>query len=255
MIEVENLYKKFNEQPVLKGISTTFEKGKTSMIIGQSGSGKTVFLKCLLGLHLPDQGIISFDGRKHTELSIEDHRQLRQEIGMVFQGGALYDSLTVEENIMFPLKMFTDKPFNEMLDRVNFVLNRVNLNNANHKFPAQLSGGMQKRVAIARAIVMNPKYLFCDEPNSGLDPNTATVIDNLIQEITKEYDIITVINSHDMNSVMEIGEKIIFLKEGVKAWEGSNKEIFKTENEAVVDFVYSSNLFKKVREVYLNETK
>ena len=255
MIEVENLYKQFNEQPVLKGISTTFEKGKTSMIIGQSGSGKTVFLKCLLGLHLPDKGIISFDGRKHTELSIEDHRQLRQEIGMVFQGGALYDSLTVEENIMFPLKMFTDKPFDQMLDRVNFVLNRVNLNNSNHKFPAQLSGGMQKRVAIARAIVMNPKYLFCDEPNSGLDPNTATVIDNLIQEITKEYDIITVINSHDMNSVMEIGEKIIFLKEGVKAWEGSNKEIFKTDNEAVVDFVYSSNLFKKVREVYLNETK
>jgi len=255
MIEVENLYKEFNGQPVLKGISTAFEKGKTSMIIGQSGSGKTVFLKCLLGLHLPDKGIISFDGRKHTELEIKDRRQLRQEIGMVFQGGALYDSLTVEENIMFSLKMFTDQSNNEMLDRVNFVLNRVNLNNANNKFPAQLSGGMQKRVAIARAIVMNPKYLFCDEPNSGLDPNTAMVIDNLIQEITKEYDIITVINSHDMNSVMEIGEKIIFLKDGVKAWEGSNKEMFKTDNEAVVDFVYSSNLFRKVREVYLNEKK
>ena len=255
MIEVENLYKQFNGQPVLKGISTTFKKGKTSMIIGQSGSGKTVLLKCLLGLHIPDEGIISFDGRKHTELSVKDHRQLRQEIGMVFQGGALYDSLTVEENIMFPLKMFADQPFKQMRERVNFVLNRVNLDNVNKKFPAELSGGMQKRVAIARAIVMNPKYLFCDEPNSGLDPNTATVIDNLIQEITKEYDIITVINSHDMNSVMEIGEKIIFLKDGVKAWEGTNKEIFKTENEAVVKFVYSSNLFKKVREAYLNETK
>jgi len=225
------------------------------MIIGQSGSGKTVFLKCLLGLHSPDDGIISFDGRKHTELTIKSQRQLRKEIGMVFQGGALYDSLTVEENVMFPLKMFTDNSFSEMLERVNFVLKRVNLSNANSKFPAELSGGMQKRVAIARAIVMNPKYLFCDEPNSGLDPNTAIVIDNLIQEITKEYNMITIINSHDMNSVMEIGEKIVFLKDGVKAWEGSNKEIFKTENEAIVNFVYSSNLFKKVREAYLNETK
>ncbi|SFS71684.1 ABC transporter ATP-binding protein [Lutibacter maritimus] len=255
MIEVTDLYKEFNGVPVLKGITTTFEKGKTNMIIGQSGSGKTVFLKCLLGLHKPDKGIISFDGRKHTELDITTQRQLRQEIGMVFQGGALYDSLTVEENIMFPLKMFADQPRSEMLDRVNFVLKRVNLNDANKKFPAELSGGMQKRVAIARAIVMKPKYLFCDEPNSGLDPNTATVIDNLIQEITDEYQIITIINSHDMNSVMEIGEKIVFLKNGVKAWEGTNKDIFKTENEAIVKFVYSSNLFKKVREAYLNETK
>jgi len=255
MIEVTDLYKEFKGIPVLKGISTTFEKGVTNMIIGQSGSGKTVFLKCLVGLHIPDSGIICFDGRKHTELSIKEHRLLRQEIGMVFQGGALYDSLTVEENIMFPLKMFTDQSFAENLDRVNFVLKRVNLENANKKFPAELSGGMQKRVSIARAIVMNPKYLFCDEPNSGLDPNTATVIDNLIKEITEEYQIITVINSHDMNSVMEIGEKIIFLKDGVKEWEGSNKEIFKTENEAIVNFVYSSNLFRKVREAYLNETK
>lgn len=255
MIEVIDLYKEFNGTPVLKGVSTTFEKGKTNMIIGQSGSGKTVFLKCLLGLHVPDSGIISFDGRKHTELKPKQQRQLRQEIGMVFQGGALYDSLTVEENVMFPLKMFTNKSFPEMLERVNFVLNRVNLENVNKKFPAELSGGMQKRVAIARAIVMNPKYLFCDEPNSGLDPNTATVIDNLIQEITKEYQIITIINSHDMNSVMEIGEKIIFLKNGKKAWEGTNKEIFKTENEAIVKFVYSSNLFRKVREAYLKETK
>ncbi|MBL4725058.1 MAG: ATP-binding cassette domain-containing protein [Lutibacter sp.] len=255
MIEVSDLYKEFKGVPVLKGVSTTFEKGKTNMIIGQSGSGKTVFLKCLLGLHTPESGIISFDERKHTQMNIKERRQLRKEIGMVFQGGALYDSLTVEENIMFPLKMFSNDPKSVMLDRVNFVLNRVNLENANSKFPAEISGGMQKRVAIARAIVMNPKYLFCDEPNSGLDPNTATVIDNLIQEITKEYEMITVINSHDMNSVMEIGEKIIFLKDGIKAWEGSNEEIFKTENEAIVNFVYSSNLFKKVREVYLNKNK
>jgi len=255
MIEITKLYKEFDDIPVLKGISTTFEKGKTNMIIGQSGSGKTVFLKCLLGLHIPEKGTISFDGRVHTELGIKEHRQLRQEMGMVFQGGALFDSLTIEENIMFPLKMFADKPNSEMLDRVNVVLDRVNLENVNKKFPAELSGGMQKRVAIARAIVMNPKYLFCDEPNSGLDPRTATVIDNLIQEITKEYQITTIINSHDMNSVMEIGEKIIFLQNGVNAWEGSNEEIFKTENEAIVDFVYSSNLFKKVREAYLSQTK
>lgn len=255
MIEVKNLYKEFDGIQVLKGVSATFEKGKTNMIIGKSGSGKTVFLKCLLGLYTPEKGIISFDGRNYADLKTKQHRQLRQEMGMVFQGGALYDSLTVEENIMFPLKMFTTNLYDEMLDRVNAVLKRVNLENINSKFPAELSGGMQKRVSIARAIVMNPKYLFCDEPNSGLDPNTATVIDNLIQEITKEYQMITVINSHDMNSVMEIGEKIIFLKEGVKAWEGTHKDIFKTENQAIVDFVYSSNLFKKVREVYLNESK
>lgn len=255
MIEVKDLHKEFNGVPVLKGITTNFEKGKTNMIIGQSGSGKTVFLKCLLGLHQHESGLISFDGRSHSELNIKEHRQLRKEIGMVFQGGALYDSLTIEENVMFPLKMFTDDSFSVMEDRVNEVLKRVELKNVNHKFPAQLSGGMQKRVAIARAIVTNPKYLFCDEPNSGLDPNTAIIIDNLIQEITKEYDMITVINSHDMNSVMEIGEKIVFLKNGVKAWEGTNKEIFKTENEAIVNFVYSSNLFRKVREVILNETK
>ncbi len=254
MIEVKDLYKEFSGTPVLKGISTTFEKGMTNMIIGQSGSGKTVFLKCLLGLHTPEKGIISFDGRISSELSIEERRQLRTEIGMVFQGSALYDSLTVEENVMFPLKMFSNQKHSDRLKRVNEVLARVNLPNANKKYPAELSGGMQKRVAIARAIVMNPKYLFCDEPNSGLDPQTAIVIDNLIQEITDEYQMITVINSHDMNSVMEIGEKIVFLKNGVKAWEGSNKEIFKTENEAIVNFVYSSNLFKKVREAYLRET-
>ena len=255
MIEVKNLHKGFGDVQVLKGISTTFEAGKTSLIIGQSGSGKTVFLKSLIGLHTPEQGTISFDGRVNTEFTTEEKRQWRQEIGMVFQGRALFDSQTVEENVMFPLKMFTNQSVDEMLERVNFCLKRVDLEDSNKKYPAELSGGMQKRVAIARAIVMNPKYLFCDEPNSGLDPQTSIIIDNLIQEITDEYQITTVINTHDMNSVMEIGEKIVFLKEGKKAWEGSSKEIFKTDNEAVVSFVYSSNLFKKVREAYLNEIK
>ena len=254
MIEVINLYKEFDGVEILKGISTSFKKGKTSLIIGQSGSGKTVFLKSLIGLFTPEKGKVVFDGRISSELSLNDKRQLRQELGMVFQGSALFDSQTVEENVMFPLKMFTKKPLDEMLERVNVVLKRVNLENANKKFPAELSGGMQKRVAIARAIVMNPKYLFCDEPNSGLDPQTSILIDNLIREITQEYNITTVINTHDMNSVMEIGDKIVFLKDGVKAWEGTNKEIFKTDNEVVVNFVYSSNLFKKVREAYLNET-
>ncbi|MEN8124385.1 MAG: ATP-binding cassette domain-containing protein [Bacteroidota bacterium] len=250
MIEVSNIHKSFGDQHVLKGISTTFTKGETSLIIGSSGSGKTVFLKCLLGLFDPDQGDISYDGRHYSKMGNKEKRELRKEMGMVFQSGALFDSETIENNIMFPLKMFTDQSEEEILDRVNFVLNRVHLENVNKKFPAELSGGMQKRVAIARAIVMNPKYLFCDEPNSGLDPRTAIVIDNLIQEITDEYQIITIINTHDMNSVMEIGEKIIFLKDGLKAWEGSSRTIFKTDNEAVTDFVYSSDLFKKVREVY-----
>ena len=255
MIVVNKLHKGFNDVQVLNEISTTFEPGKTSLIIGQSGSGKTVFLKSLIGLHTPESGTISFDGRINTKFTTDEKRQWRKEIGMVFQGSALFDSQTVEDNIMFPLKMFKKQSEEEMIERVNFVLERVNLENSNHKFPAELSGGMQKRVAIARAIVMNPKYLFCDEPNSGLDPNTAILIDNLIQEITDEYKITTVINTHDMNSVMEIGEKIVFLKDGKKAWEGSNQEIFKTDNEAVVKFVYSSELFKKVRLAYLNETK
>ncbi|MFY0603577.1 MAG: ATP-binding cassette domain-containing protein [Flavobacteriaceae bacterium] len=255
MIEVRNLHKGFNGVQVLKGINADFEPGKTSLIIGQSGSGKTVFLKSLIGLHTPEEGAISYDGKLNVDFTLDEKRLWRQEIGMVFQGSALFDSQTVEENVMFPLKMFTKKPEDEMRDRVNVVLQRVDLENSNKKFPAELSGGMQKRVAIARAIVMNPKYLFCDEPNSGLDPNTAILIDNLVQEITHEYKITTVINTHDMNSVMEIGEKIVFLKEGVKAWEGTKDDIFKTDNESVVKFVYSSKLFKKVREAYLNETK
>jgi len=251
MIEVKNLNKSFEEIKVLKGISTTFDKGKTNLIIGQSGSGKTVFLKCLLGLFPYDKGSISYDNEQFTNLSDLEKRTLRSKIGMVFQGSALFDSMTILENVMFPLRMFTNQEENEMKDRAHSVLKRVNLINAASKMPSEASGGMQKRVAIARAIVNNPKYLFCDEPNSGLDPKTAIVIDNLIQEITKEYGMVTVINSHDMNSVMEIGEKIIFLKNGKKAWEGDKDNIFKTDNEIVSDFVYSSNLFKKVREVYL----
>lgn len=253
MIEVNNIKKSFGDQMVLKGVSTTLESGKTNLIIGQSGSGKTVFLKSLLGIHTPESGTISFDGRIYSDLNPDEKRELRTEIGMVFQGSALFDSMTVEENVGFPLKMFTKKSSAEIRERVNFVIKRVNLIDANAKKPSEISGGMQKRVAIARAIVNNPKYLFCDEPNSGLDPNTAILIDNLIQEITEEYNITTVINTHDMNSVMEIGDKIVFLKNGLKAWEGNKSEIFKTDNEAVTDFVYSSELFKKVREAVLKE--
>ena len=253
MIEVKNIEKSFGDSKVLKGVSTIFETGKTNLIIGQSGSGKTVLLKSLLGIHTPEVGSISFDGRVYSELDATEKRELRTEIGMVFQGSALFDSMTVEENVGFPLKMFTKKTAAEIKERVNFVIKRVNLVDANNKKPSELSGGMQKRVAIARAIVNNPKYLFCDEPNSGLDPNTAILIDNLIQEITDEYDITTVINTHDMNSVMEIGDKIVFLKNGLKAWEGTKDEIFRTDNEAVTDFVYSSELFKKVREAVLSE--
>ncbi len=251
MITVNDIHKSFNGVEVLKGISTTFEAGKTNLIIGQSGSGKTVFIKSLLGLHTPEKGTISFHNQIYSELSQAEKRKLRSQIGMVFQGSALFDSMTVEENIMFPMQMFSKQSKTEMLDRANEVIKRVNLVNANDKMPSEISGGMQKRVAIARAIVMNPKYLFCDEPNSGLDPKTSIIIDNLIQEITQEYNITTVINSHDMNSVIEIGQKIVFLENGYKAWEGSNKDIFKTDNKAVTDFVYSSNLMKKVRQMYL----
>lgn len=251
MIEVKDIEKAFGEAKVLKGISTTFESGKTNLIIGRSGSGKTVMLKTLLGIHTPDAGTISFDGRIYSELNPDEKRALRTEIGMVFQGSALFDSMTVEENVAFPLKMFTNKRSKEIKDRVNEVLDRVNLKDANKKFPNEISGGMQKRVAIARAIVNNPKYLFCDEPNSGLDPETSIVIDELVQEITKEYNITTVINTHDMNSVLQIGEKIVFLKNGVKEWEGDNEQILETRNKSIVEFVYSSDLFKKVRESLL----
>jgi len=253
MIEVRDIHKSFGDAHILKGVTTTFEKGKTNLIIGQSGSGKTVFLKCLLGLFIPEEGGIVYDGKLYADLTDNEKRDLRQEMGMVFQGSALFDSMTVEGNVMFPLEMFTKQAKSEMKDRVDAVLKRVNLIDAHHKFPSEISGGMQKRVAIARAIVMNPKYLFCDEPNSGLDPKTAILIDDLIKEITEEYNITTVINTHDMNSVMQIGEKIIFLKDGLLEWEGTKNEIFKTDNEAVTNFVYSSDLFKKVRQMYIQE--
>lgn len=255
MIRVENLQKRFGEEEVLKGISATFEKGKTNLIIGQSGSGKTVFLKCLLGLFSPEGGKIYYEDSAIQDMEKNEKAELRKQMGMLFQGSALFDSMNIEENVMFPLQMFTKMKKDEMLERVNFVLNRVKLENVNKKFPSEISGGMQKRVAIARAIVNKPKYLFCDEPNSGLDPKTATVIDNLIQEITQEYNITTVVNTHDMNSVMEIGDTIIFLKKGHLVWKGDSSQIFKTDNEDVVDFVYSSDLFRKIREVQLKEDK
>lgn len=247
MIEVNNLHKAFGEQEVLKGISAKFYKGKTNLIIGQSGSGKTVFLKSLVGLHEIDKGEIFYDERRLAEMDRDAKTALRTEMGMVFQGNALFDSLTIEENITFSLGMFSKMSESEKRDRANFCLNRVELENVNKKFPAELSGGMQKRVALARAIVMNPKYLFCDEPNSGLDPKTAIVIDQLIQELTKEYNMTTIINTHDMNSVMEIGDQVIYIKYGKLAWEGSSEEILSTDNEDINDFVYSSELFKKIK--------
>ncbi len=255
MIEVKNIVKSFGDKVVLNGISTTYEAGKTNLIIGQSGSGKTVMLKTLLGVHTPDSGEIIFDGRTYSKLTPNEKRDLRTEIGMVFQGSALFDSMNVEENIAFPLKMFTKKSQKEIHLRVQEVIERVNLIDANKKMPSEISGGMQKRVAIARAIVNNPRYLFCDEPNSGLDPKTAIIIDTLIQEITKEYNITTVINTHDMNSVLEIGEHIVFLKNGKLVWEGTNKEIMKTNHEDIVDFVYSSELLKEIRRFNLQNSK
>ncbi len=248
MIEIVNLHKSFGEKAVLKGIDANFQQGKINMIIGRSGSGKTVFLKCMLGLHKPEKGQILFDGMYITQLDYGKMKEVHQSMGMVFQGGALFDSLNIEENVMFPLRMFSNISHSERLDRVNFCLQRVNLNDVNHLLPSEVSGGMQKRVAIARAIVMSPKYLFLDEPNSGLDPNTAIVIDNLVQEITREFNITTIINTHDMNSVMEIGENIYLISEGKTAWNGNREEILKTKNEAVDEFVFSSRLFRNIRQ-------
>ena len=253
MIKVDNITKSFGADEVLKGISATFEKGKTNLIIGRSGSGKTVMLKCMIGLFTTNSGEIFFEDQAISKMDIGAQRTLREDIGMLFQGGALFDSMNIEENVMFPLRMFSNDKRLEMLERVNKVLKRVDLENVNHKFPSEISGGMKKRVSIARAIVNNPKYLFCDEPNSGLDPKTATVIDQLIQDITKENNITTIVVTHDMNSVMEIGEKIVFLKNGTLVWQGSNQEIFKTDNKDVTDFVYSSDLFKKIRNIQIKE--
>lgn len=251
MIEVKDLKKNFDGTEVLKGITTTFETGKVNLIIGQSGSGKTVFLKSLLNVYQPTSGAILFDGRNIVDMSRDEKQLLRSEIGTVFQGSALFDSMTVEENIQFPLDMFTNMSFREKKRKVLQVIGRVNLENANRKFPSEISGGMQKRVAIARAIVNNPKYLFCDEPNSGLDPYTSNVIDDLLMEITKEYNTTTIINTHDMNSVMTIGEKILYLRLGVKEWEGNKDQLSTAKNKNLIDFVYSSELFKQLRQFML----
>lgn len=244
MINVENIYKSFGDNEVLKGISADFKPGVTSLIIGSSGSGKTTLMKCMVGLHEPSQGTVTYDDRDFTSMSFAERISIRKEIGMLFQGSALFDSMTVEQNIMFPLSMFTEQPKKEKLERVNFVLERVNLAGKNKLFPSELSGGMMKRVGIARAISMNPKYLFCDEPNSGLDPKTSILIDELIKEITEEYDITTIVVTHDMNSVMGIGEYILFLHQGQKWWEGSNKEITSTDNKELNDFVFATKLME-----------
>ncbi len=247
MIEVQGLKKSFADKTVLKGISTVFETGKVNMIIGASGSGKTVFVKCLVGLMQPDTGNILYDGIDFTRLNARDKKAIRTKIGMLFQGSALFDSMTVEENVMFPLDMFSNMSQQQKKERVGFCLERVNLIGANNKYPAEISGGMMKRVGIARAIVLNPQYLFCDEPNSGLDPQTALLIDQLIIDITKEFGMTTIMNTHDMSSVMGIGEKVVFLSKGEKNWEGSNQEILKSHNETLNDFIFASDFLKQLR--------
>ena len=247
MIRVKNLEKSFNDNLVLDDISVTFETGKTNLIIGRSGSGKTVLLKSIVGLHEPDKGEIWFEDVLFNKLDFAGKKKIRAEMGMLFQGSALFDSLTVEQNVRFPLDMFTNKTSEEKNERVNFCLNRVNIINANKLYPSELSGGMKKRVAIARAIALNPKYLFCDEPNSGLDPLTAILIDELIRELTKEFSMTTIVNTHDMNSVIEIGENIVFINEGIKCWEGTNKEILHSDCEALNDFVFANALAKQLR--------
>lgn len=247
MIRVKNLDKSFNGKKVLDNVSVTFEPGKTNLIIGRSGSGKTVLLKSIVGLHDPDSGEVWFEDTLFNKLDFNSKKEIRKEMGVMFQGGALFDSLTVEQNVRFPLDMFTKKNIEEKTERVNFCLQRVNIVNANSLFPSELSGGMKKRVAIARAISLNPKYLFCDEPNSGLDPITAILIDELIKELTEEYSMTTIVNTHDMNSVMEIGEKIVFINEGVKCWEGSKHEVLNSDCEILNDFVFANALAKQLR--------
>ena len=247
MIEIKNIEKHFGDNHVLKDMTYKFEQGKTNLIIGESGSGKTTLLKILVGLYKNDTGSVLFDGIDVNKMKRKERKALRQEIGMLFQGGALYDYMTVEQNIMFPLTMFTEKTEDEKLERVNFCLKRVNLEGKNNLMPSELSGGMMKRVSIARAIVMEPKYLLCDEPNSGLDPKTSILIDNLIQEITKEYNITTIVNTHDMNSVMEIGEHIAYINKGEIWWTGSKEDLIKSDNKELNDFVFASELFKRIK--------
>ncbi|MDB9774895.1 ATP-binding cassette domain-containing protein [Vicingaceae bacterium] len=246
MIKLENISKAFNGEQILSDIGITYEQGKTNLIIGASGSGKSVLTKCTVGLIQPDTGKVFYDDREFTALDSKSRQEIRTEIGMLFQGNALFDSLTIEQNVMFPLQMHTDMKSDEILERVNFCLERVQLTGVNHKYPAEISGGMQKRVALARAISMKPKYLFCDEPNSGLDPQTSIVIDQLISEITKEYNMTTIIVTHDMNSVMEIGDKVIFIHKGRKWWEGNSDSILSTTNKELSDFVFASSVMKRL---------
>ena len=253
MIEVQHIYKSFGNKEVLKDISTTFEDGKTNLIIGQSGAGKTVLMRTLVGLLEPTKGEVLYDGRNFVSMSKKDKILMRREMGMIFQGAALFDSLSVIENVRFPLDMFSNMTFRERQQRAQECLDRVNLTGAENKYPGEISGGMQKRVAIARAVVMNPKYLFCDEPNSGLDPKTSLVIDDLLSSITKEYHITTIINTHDMNSVMGIGENIIFICDGNKEWQGNKETVISSHNQKLNDLVFASDLFKKVKEVEMEE--
>ncbi|MCM1372745.1 MAG: ABC transporter ATP-binding protein [Bacteroides sp.] len=249
MIELQDLHKSFGDREVLKGINAKFENGKTNLIIGQSGSGKTVLMKNIVGLFTPDAGKILYDGRDFVHMSQKERVMLRREMGMIFQSAALFDSMSVLENVMFPLDMFSDDNRTDRVKRAKFCLERVNLKGAENKYPGEISGGMQKRVAIARAIALNPKYLFCDEPNSGLDPKTSLVIDELIHGITEEYDMTTIINTHDMNSVMGIGEHIIYIYEGQLEWTGTKDDVMSSTNERLTSFIFASDLLRKVKEM------
>ena len=253
MIEVKNIKKSFGDKTVIEDVSSVMKAGQCNLIIGSSGSGKTVLMKCMVGLFEPDDGDVLYSGQNFTKMKGQDKTEIRKEIGMLFQGSALFDSQTVEQNVMFPLNMFTHNTHKQKLDQVNEVLNRVNLVDSNRKYPSELSGGMKKRVALARAIVLNPKYLFCDEPNSGLDPQTSLVIDRLIKEITIEYNITTVINTHDMNSVMEIGNYILYMFEGNKEWEGTNKEIIFSKNQRLNDFIFASEFLRDAKDMRMLE--
>lgn len=253
MIEVKNIIKSFDGKTILHDVSAKFYSGKTNLIIGQSGSGKTVLMKCIVGLVRPDQGEILYDGRDFMKMTDTQVKQLRHEIGMLFQGSALFDSETVLGNVMFPLMMFSGMSRTEQLERAHFCINRVNLAGAESKYPSEISGGMQKRVAIARAIALNPRYLFCDEPNSGLDPKTSILIDELLHDITQEYDITTIINTHDMNSVLGIGENIVFINKGHREWVGDKQRIFTTTNEALNEFVFATRLFQEVKDYIISQ--
>ena len=253
MIEVQNIRKSFGDKVVIHDVSAVMKAGQCNLIIGTSGSGKTVLMKCMVGLLEPDSGDVLYSGQNFTTMKGEEKTQIRKEIGMLFQGSALFDSQTVEQNVMFPLSMFTDWNHKKKLERVNEVLARVNIVDANRKYPAELSGGMKKRVALARAIVLNPKYLFCDEPNSGLDPQTSLLIDKLIREITEEYNITTVVNTHDMNSVMEIGNYILYMYQGHKEWEGNNREIIFSKNQRLNDFIFASDFLRDAKDMRMLE--